>query len=460
MGVGAAASAILAASGVCRMRPGLTDDEITTVERRLQIRFSADHRDFLAAGLPHGPSWPNWRDGDEMELRSHLGVPQRGLMQAFTRGFWPPAWGPQPSAPAAQHEAHRLVATAPRMLPVYGYAFLVAGSEQPGTPVWSIDGAEVRLLGDLAEFIELFCARRAAPEQPWESAAAIGFWRDLLPNAPQRGADDADHPPLGVPPFPPDPVVAAPQAVAPPPQPAEVFAAQGVLLANLTRHDGVLALGVPMWTAATEPGAAAATLWASVRTLFPQTGLWPVLITERTWSRIGEEPDDPIAATLLSTEFDGAGWFADRYADHLADEPIPRSAAEALPPGEPPDWRSDWGHIYDGHRYTQLALVPAPAHWYVPGLLDWSGAANYDVGGADHATVLRRWSSRWAVELVALDDETMTLRVGDPPTDSSSALECAVEVYLYCPDTLDPHPDGVDVLAPSLTRRLWSFWWD
>ncbi|OHV06517.1 DUF4253 domain-containing protein [Mycobacterium talmoniae] len=456
--LGTAAAAILAASRRWPILPGLTDAELAAIESRFRIRFSADHRAFLGAGLPSGPSWPDWRAGDEMLLRQHLGLPARSLLQAVERdGFWHPGWGARPLGEAAVSRASEVIATAPRLLPVYGHAFMAGDSDAPGAPVWSIDGAAVRLLGDLREFIELLCTQRAAPEVPWESAAAVEFWRELLPNAPQP--DPEYFPPLGVPPFRSDPTVSVPAPVAPPPEPAEAFAARGMNLVDVTRHDGVLLFGMPLWTASVEPGPDAAAGWESARALFPHTGLWPVLITERTWHRIGEQ-GVPGPVNLLSAELDGARWLARRFAAATEDEPMPRSSAGDFLRTERPDWRSDWARGYDVDRYRQLALVPAPAQWLVPGLLQWSGAVNYDVAGLEHATMLRRWFGRWATELVALDNETMTLRAGKPPVDPATALQCAVEAYLYCPDTLDPHPDGVDVLTPWLTGPLWSFWWD
>ncbi|WP_158645546.1 hypothetical protein [Stackebrandtia albiflava] len=49
---GTAAARRLAESGVAGIAPGLTDAEFTRLEARFGIEFAADHREFLAAGLP------------------------------------------------------------------------------------------------------------------------------------------------------------------------------------------------------------------------------------------------------------------------------------------------------------------------------------------------------------------------------------------------------------------------
>src|SRR5205809_800863 len=85
---------LLAKAGSCTVRPGLTEDELAAIERRFGFVFNDDHRAFLSAGLPAGPSWPDWRHGDEMVLRSHLGTPVRHIMGAVTNdGLWRHTWG-------------------------------------------------------------------------------------------------------------------------------------------------------------------------------------------------------------------------------------------------------------------------------------------------------------------------------------------------------------------------------
>jgi hypothetical protein len=43
---------------------GLTDAEFDAVEHEFGFTFAPDHRAFLAAGMPTGRGWPDWRDPD------------------------------------------------------------------------------------------------------------------------------------------------------------------------------------------------------------------------------------------------------------------------------------------------------------------------------------------------------------------------------------------------------------
>jgi hypothetical protein len=455
----AEAVALLAKSGSCTVTPGLTDDELAVIESRFGFVFNDDHRAFLAAGLPIGPSWPDWRGADEMVLRSHLGTPVRHIMGAVTNdGLWRSSWGVQGHQRHSVSVASRLLAEAPRMIPVYGYGFTPAGPGRAGAAVWSIEGGDAhRAATNLLDFARQASGQAAAVPAP-DPADRLPFWDDF---AEDPEPETSGLPNLTVPPFPADPPILASPVALPPRDPGAHFAAIGVELPELTRHDDLLTHGAPMWTARVSPGYPAVESWEAVRAHFDTTGLWPLLITERTWHRIGGPDGDgvPDDQPILTAQLDGAAWLSAEYARRTKDEPMPRGWEPFTPTGM--NWKVGWArHHDDDKRYDTLALIPTPAHWLVPGLLQWSGAVNYDVGARQHASILRRWTGRWGAELVALDDETAAIRMSRPPAWGAESLEAAVEAYLYCPDAIDTHPDGVDALAPYLIRPLWTFWWD
>ncbi|MBF9072370.1 hypothetical protein [Streptacidiphilus fuscans] len=71
-----------------RIDLGLSDAEIAAVEERFGFRFADDHRVFLQAGLPAGPGWPDWRNGDPEDLRGRLDWPREGVLFDVGHGFW------------------------------------------------------------------------------------------------------------------------------------------------------------------------------------------------------------------------------------------------------------------------------------------------------------------------------------------------------------------------------------
>ncbi|MFJ5809100.1 hypothetical protein [Streptomyces sp. NPDC093093] len=79
--------------------PGLGERELDAVEARFGFTVSADHRVFLAAGLPHGSRRrPDWRHGDPEDLDSRLSGPVGGvLFDVEHTNFGHPAWSPRPT---------------------------------------------------------------------------------------------------------------------------------------------------------------------------------------------------------------------------------------------------------------------------------------------------------------------------------------------------------------------------
>ncbi|MFD8826852.1 hypothetical protein ACFV1C_31425 [Streptomyces sp. NPDC059605] len=176
-----------ALQGVLRTRigPGLTERELDAVEARFGFTFSADHRVFLAAGLPHGSSrWPDWRNGDPEELAGRLAQPVEGvLFDVEHNAFWHPAW---PSRPAEKSEALRVARTelenVPQLVPVYGHRYLPGTAGEYGHPVLSVHQTDIILYGnDLADYIQYEFAGRSSG---LPARAAVGFWSYFVEGGP------------------------------------------------------------------------------------------------------------------------------------------------------------------------------------------------------------------------------------------------------------------------------------
>jgi hypothetical protein len=175
------AAARLAAAGVVTVEQGLTDGEFADVEQTLGFTFADDHRAFLAAGLPVGASWPDWRSEGRRSLHKRLRLPLDGILFAVEwSAFWPPVWGPRPaSMKHALRTANYELARAPRLLPLHANHYLPAGADSSGAPVLSVVQADVTVAGeDLAAYIESLIDPdvRHTPK----AATHVEFWSDLL----------------------------------------------------------------------------------------------------------------------------------------------------------------------------------------------------------------------------------------------------------------------------------------
>jgi hypothetical protein len=181
--LGSEAARLLARAGKFTIRPGLSSAELAAVEREFAFSFADDHRAFLAAGLPYGRGWPDWRDGDRTELRERLAWPVEGvLFDVVENDFWYGAWGPRPDdAEAALAVARGRLVTAPRMVPVYSHRYLPAGHGTYGHPVLSVYQTDVICYGaNLVEFLheEFGLGERAViPPAP---RPTVDFWSRLI----------------------------------------------------------------------------------------------------------------------------------------------------------------------------------------------------------------------------------------------------------------------------------------
>lgn len=223
-------------------------------------------------------------------------------------------------------------------------------------------------------------------------------------------------------------------------------------------------LGTSVWAGSVDGAQSGAELWAAVRDCYPRTGWWPVLMEAGVWDRVES------VAAMPNTELDGADWLSAewdrRTRDRVArdDEPtlgVTTSTPEGFQPLDD-RWQEQWAIAARGGRrsYGEIALIAAPNPWLVPALLGWTGAINYQIGGREHAAVLRHWATQWGAEPLAFGSDRMRLRVLRPPRSLADASTLALQGWLYCPDTFEGGQYGEIPIARSATSSLLSFWWD
>jgi hypothetical protein len=135
---------------------GLSESELRAAEFRFGFRFPPDLRAFLAAGLPVGDGFPDWRDGEEAALRDWLDLPRDGIeFDIRHNDFWLPEWGAKPGDLAeAVRVAERLIAAAPRLIPVYIHRMMPDEPAEPGNPVFSVHQTDIIYYGfDLLDYL-------------------------------------------------------------------------------------------------------------------------------------------------------------------------------------------------------------------------------------------------------------------------------------------------------------------
>ena len=157
---------------------GLSDAEVNGAEYRFGLQFPPDLRAFLQSGLPRGPEFPDWRGGDETQLRDWLDLPRQGILFDIQHnGFWLSEWGPRPSDFAeAVRIANELVAKAPKLIPVFIHRMMPDEPRKAGNPVFSVHQTDIIHYGyDLLHYLrEEFKVAKwwTPPSEPRQ----IRFW--------------------------------------------------------------------------------------------------------------------------------------------------------------------------------------------------------------------------------------------------------------------------------------------
>jgi hypothetical protein len=179
-GIGVEAARRLAALGTVPITAGLTSDELARVEDEFGFEFADDHRSFLAAGLPVGESWPDWRSAPRRSLRQRLQLPVEGILFAVEwRGFWAAGWGVRPARMKdALRSANYHLARLPQLVPVQSNHYLPAGRGSHSQPVLSVYQTDVTCCGrDLLDYVEREFGSVGLDEPP---SSAVPFWSDLI----------------------------------------------------------------------------------------------------------------------------------------------------------------------------------------------------------------------------------------------------------------------------------------
>lgn len=194
-----------------RWLPGLSNEEIASIERAWNIQFPPDFHLFLrllhAVGEePPGASHSrkrlvpvrkshvvyNWLL-DTKDLRAAFSWPFEGLAFDLEHNdLWLPAWGENPPTADARRERLReVISSAPKLIPITGHRYLLAEPRREGNPILSVYQADIIIYGTdlrrflLIEFANLLGIERDSSVQESMEVAQrledIPFWGEVAP---------------------------------------------------------------------------------------------------------------------------------------------------------------------------------------------------------------------------------------------------------------------------------------
>jgi hypothetical protein len=174
-------SEILRGRGVA-LESGLSDEEVLSVETRYGFRLPPDLRGVLQYALPLGKEFPNWRHGEEEDLRKRLSWPLESLCFDVEHNvLWLASWGPRPpDVGDAVARCQQLVADAPPLVPIFSHRYIPSEPFSEGNPVLSVYQSDIIYMGnDLADYFH----NEFHVPRPSSVAAVPGqvrFWDEIV----------------------------------------------------------------------------------------------------------------------------------------------------------------------------------------------------------------------------------------------------------------------------------------
>lgn len=188
---------------------GLSESQITGIERRFGVQFPKDYRLFLRTihatdrpmkgiGYTAGnsieaierPGFYNWMT-EQGAIRNAVEGEFEGLATDVEHYLWFPSWGQRPeSVEERWHAFRKIYESAPRLIPIFGHRFLLSDESGAGSAVLSMHHSDVILhasnLRDflLTEFTELFGNEdlkvTSDMSQAYGRLQKVKFWGEFL----------------------------------------------------------------------------------------------------------------------------------------------------------------------------------------------------------------------------------------------------------------------------------------
>lgn len=156
-------------SGI-QVQQGLSDAEFARAEAEFGFAFPPDLRAVLAAGMPVGPGFPDWRSaGARLHLRASLDLPIAAISFQIARNtFWSKTWVPRPSEPEkALRVARNALKRAPLLIPIFNHCYIPCNPSLAGNPVFFVDENRIFCCGlDLSDFFERESLFRSSESDP------------------------------------------------------------------------------------------------------------------------------------------------------------------------------------------------------------------------------------------------------------------------------------------------------
>jgi hypothetical protein len=158
---------------------GLTQSEIGRIETEFGFEL-------LSFALPVSGKFIDWRSAPKEVILERLDWPADGMCFDIERdGFWLEEWGPRPVLLAeAFTVARRMIAQAPKLIPIFSHRYLPDRPGLSGNPVFSVYQTDIIYYGNsLFDYLEnefhISFGEKGPSDIDLHDVRRIDFWSEL-----------------------------------------------------------------------------------------------------------------------------------------------------------------------------------------------------------------------------------------------------------------------------------------
>ncbi|SQI36329.1 Uncharacterised protein [Leminorella richardii] len=168
---------------------GLSDAEAGEVECVFGFQFPPDLKALLQQALPISSGFVDWRAAmgskkARRQIAERMAAPLEGILFDIKHNdYWLDSWGSRPAVFSERKaRVERLVADAPRLIPLYSHRYLPDTPCEAGNPVFSVYQTDIIYYGnDLASYFAAeFGFTLPGAFHPANEPKPVAFWCELV----------------------------------------------------------------------------------------------------------------------------------------------------------------------------------------------------------------------------------------------------------------------------------------
>ena len=163
---------------------GLSQNEITHIEKLYNIFFPMELRKVLEQVLPVSEGFYNWRDFSKKNIQyimNTIARPKKDFFNNASEVYWNDEWGEEPKDNKEIEKVVRTkLANAPKLIPIYAHRYIPM-LEGGTNPIFSIHGLDVICYGkNIDDYFQIEFGEKKQESIEYCKIKKIPFWSEVI----------------------------------------------------------------------------------------------------------------------------------------------------------------------------------------------------------------------------------------------------------------------------------------